>query len=244
MNLTIEKIYSKFHLLKAMVCKMNVNWHESEDFVQDFIIHLSKKDPIVINECWDDEEQKLRPFIWFCLRSYVVDEIRKRNAVKKVKPQYVGEFFDSHAGYEPHDMEREIKQELLLRKVVTALNAIDAYTSKVTRIKVGMGMSYREMSREMQISYISLWKTVKPAIEYVQEVLGEDYEDLKNQDYEWITFTREEKLLLEQGLQGGSEPSGQSGDEDRVAGDGTGEEENPEGQCLPADQEGMEQDQC
>lgn len=244
MNLTIEKIYSKFHLLKAMVCKMNVNWHESEDFVQDFIIHLSKKDPDVINECWDDEEQKLRPFIWFCLRSFVVDELRKRNAVRKIKPQYVGEFFDSVLDSSEHDMDRELKQELLLRKVVTALNAIDAYTSKVTRIKVGMGMSYRTMSKEMQISYISLWKTVKPAIEYIQDVLGEDYEDLKNQDYEWITFTQEEKLLLEQGIQGSGEPSGQPGDEDRVASDGAGKEENPEGQRVPADTEGMGQDQC
>lgn len=214
MNQTVLKIYSKFDALNSMVISMGVSSSESEDFVQDFILNLNERSEDLINECWDEESGKLRHYLWFVLRSYVYDTLRKRNAVKTLKTVPVADFFEKHSEYAQSDTDFERANDILLRKVTALLNGIDGYTSKVVRVKFATGMSYREMEREIDISYMSLWNTVKVAQDRVKELLGEDYEDLKNGDYSKIKFTPEDELLFKKGLQGSDTALGSTGDND------------------------------
>ena len=53
-------------------------------------------------------------------------------------------------------------------------------------------MSIRKIAEETNISWVSIFNTLKKCKEELKELFNEDYEDLNNEDYERITTKGQE----------------------------------------------------
>lgn len=124
-----------------------------------------------------------RGYVYFTLRSLFLQYCNAKNKVKKVRLDDE-EDFTQIADYS------EMDEQIGYHKVSTLIdNHIDKwrwYDKTLFKLYANSGMSIRKIAKETNISWVSIFNTLKKCKQEVKELFKEDWEDFKNNDYDRI----------------------------------------------------------
>ena len=124
-----------------------------------------------------------RGYVYFTLRSLFLQYCNAKNKVKKVRLDDE-EDFTQIADYS------EMDEQIGYHKVSTLIdNHIDKwrwYDKTLFKLYANSGMSIRKIAKETNISWVSIFNTLKKCKQEVKELFKEDWEDFKNNDYDKI----------------------------------------------------------
>jgi DNA-directed RNA polymerase specialized sigma24 family protein len=145
-----------------------------EDIVQDMYLRIYQYvEPSRI--ITDNEVNK--GFIWFTLRNLFLKDVTKYKC-------------EQLRGYEAQNEECTIEQketlEVLLNKIDECVNSFDWYDKMLYDIYYKSEQSQRDLAKATGISLSSLSNSLKTQKKTIKKLVGEDYQDYINQDYEWI----------------------------------------------------------
>jgi len=151
----------------------------AEDVVQEMYIRLNRyiEDPERI--MYKNQPNKL--FVWVTLRNMVRQDQKKKDYLI-----YTGEMVEYDIAEEDYDLDQAEGFERLIDKIWEVMEDQHWYDQKMFEIYHTTDMSMRDIEKETGISLFSIFDTLKKGKEYVQEKIGEDYEDFKNGEAERI----------------------------------------------------------
>ena len=109
-----------------------------------------------------------RGYVYFTLRSLFLQYCNAKNKVKKVR-------LDEQIGYH--------KVSTLIDKHIDKWRW---YDKTLFKLYANSGMSIRKIAKETNISWVSIFNTLKKCKQEVKELFKEDWEDFKNNDYDRI----------------------------------------------------------
>lgn len=152
----------------------------AEDLVQEMYIVLSK---------YANEEKIIkegivsRGYIFFTLRSLYYSLYNNKKKLPKVSIDDE-EIFHQIADYS------EMDEQIAFHKICTMIDNIAEewhwYDKKLFKLYRDTDLSIRKIAAETNISWVSIFNTLKNAKEEIKNKLEEDYIDYKNKDYDRI----------------------------------------------------------
>jgi len=147
---------------------------EPEDIVQDMYIKIHRYiDPAKIIQ--NNEVNK--GYIWFTLRTLFLNECTK----------YKPEKLDNIIIQQVEESEiQKVTFDVIIEKINTTVSKLNWYDEKLFNLYFKTDLSQRDIARETKISLSSISNSIKQYKALVKTEVGEDYEDYKNGDYEWI----------------------------------------------------------
>ena len=150
----------------------------AEDIVQESYIRLLKyasTDALIKN----GKVNKM--YMWVTLRN-CLNTHRTKNKFQSV------EFNENHLteSYSQEDGDRDLAFGRLEGLIDNEVDSWHWYDKMLFKIYRESGKSIRKLSAETGISVRSIWKTLKDCKDRIEENVGEDYIDYKNEDYELI----------------------------------------------------------
>jgi len=167
------------------------SWGEvefAEDIVQEMYLKLlqyTTADKII------KDGKANQSYIWFTLRTMFADFQKNKKRIEKVR---IGEDFDIED--ENTDYTYFEALENLLGKIQEEKDSWHWYDKMLFNLYMenkdashnrnGKGLSMRQLSKETNISLISIFQTIKNCKERMNDNVLEDYIDFLNSDYEWL----------------------------------------------------------
>jgi DNA-directed RNA polymerase specialized sigma24 family protein len=154
------------------------NYHE--DIVQEAYIALSKyatPEKIIKNG------KVSRGYMFFTLRSLYYQYYNKKKKIQKVSIDDDQTFLQ--LPYQDGMEEQQAFHRLCLL-VDEVSNNWNWYDKKMWKLYSQTDMSIRKLASETRISWVSIFNTLKNLKQDIRLKLQEDFEDLKNEDYERI----------------------------------------------------------
>jgi len=154
----------------------------AEDIVQEAYIKIMKyvrKEQIIK----DGEVRKA--YMYFVLRNMFLDFKKHKDNKNRVSAdvlEYVGEGISS----ELEEIEKADALNRVFDKVDTVLKSLHWYDKLLFELYRDSGKSMRQITKETGISTSSVFTTIKKVKTHINDELGEDYQDYKNEDYELI----------------------------------------------------------
>jgi DNA-directed RNA polymerase specialized sigma24 family protein len=166
-------IISKHHKEWVSIVK-SFGSDNPEDIVQDMYLRIYQYvEPSKIIT----DGQVNKGFIWFTLRNLFLKDVIK----------YKGEQLN---GYEAQEQEpiQEQKETLdkILDKIESCVNDFDWYDKMLFNIYYNSDKSQRDLAKQTSISLSSLSNSLKAQKKTIIKLVGEDYQDYMNKDYELI----------------------------------------------------------
>jgi DNA-directed RNA polymerase specialized sigma24 family protein len=152
----------------------------AEDIVQESYIILYKyaneekiiKDDIVS-----------RGYMFFTLRTTWLQYLNTKNKIQKVR-------LDDDENYiqieDYSEMDEQIGYNHLSLKINKHIEQWRWYDKTLFKLYSDTDMSIRKISKETNISWVSIFNTLKKCKNELKELFKEDYEDFKNEDYDKI----------------------------------------------------------
>jgi DNA-directed RNA polymerase specialized sigma24 family protein len=149
-----------------------------EDIVQEMYLTIYK---------YADERKIIknnivsRGYIFFTLRSIYFQYYNKKGMINKV-------YLDDY-NINPPDQTNMEEQEAfhkLCTKIDNYINDWHWYEKKLFEIYRDTDLSIRKIANKTNISWVSIFNTLKNSKTEIRKKFNEDYEDLKNEDYERI----------------------------------------------------------
>ena len=168
----------------GVVCQYHKEWIEivkvygvrdAEDIVQDMYLKLhkyAKPERIIRNG------KLSKGYVYFTLKSIIAKHFQD----KKIKSVEDFEFVDIEDG----EIERKETLEVLNEKMDNEMSTWRWYDRKLFEIYRDTEQSYRELAKDTNISWVSIYNTIKNCKAKLKKAVGEDYEDYLNEDYERI----------------------------------------------------------
>jgi RNA polymerase sigma factor (sigma-70 family) len=185
----------------------------AEDFVQEVYIRLAERvdEEKMFYQSGEKKGEVNKSYVYFALRSLWVDykrKHRKYTAIKKktrmqitsienlvkYKHDKVLADVENKSAYNPlsdvrsnDDLQMiEKKYEIILDKVNTEIKSWHWYDQLLFVHYVQSGKSIRTLAKETKISRDSIFQTLKNCKKKIINVVGEDWQDFKNKDFELI----------------------------------------------------------
>ena len=157
----------------------------AEDLVQQMYITLYKY----------ASEQKIiengvvsRGYCFFTLRSVFLQYINAKKKIEKVR-------IDDEENYTqiPDDtnLDEEVGYDKFTQLIDDHIENWRWYDKTLFKLYRDTDMSIRKIAEETNISWVSIFNTLKKCKEELKELFDEDFEDLINKDYERITTKRQ-----------------------------------------------------
>lgn len=152
----------------------------AEDIVQESYIILYKyanekkiiKDDIVS-----------RGYMFFTLRTTWLQYLNTKNKIQKVR-------LDDDENYiqiqDYSEMDEQIGYNHLSLKINKHIEQWRWYDKTLFKLYSDTDMSIRKIAKETNISWVSIFNTLKKCKNELKELFKEDYEDFKNEDYDKI----------------------------------------------------------
>lgn len=150
----------------------------AEDIVQEMYLKMSKLENI---ERFYINDKLNKNFVWTVLRNMTCDYQKMKQKYQKVSINEIIQLKD-----ESQPIERIQAKKNIETKILKEMSKWHWYDKLMFELYRTSGLSTRQIEKETGISFKSVWKTIKTCKERLKENVGEDYEDLKNQDYELI----------------------------------------------------------
>ena len=121
-----------------------------------------------------------RGYMFFTLRSTWLQFINAKNKIKKVE-------LDNEEVYtqiaDHSEMDEQIGYDDLRSKIDQHIENWRWYDRTLFKLYRDTDMSIRKIAEETNISWVSIFNTLKKCKEELKEIFKEDYEDYLNQDY-------------------------------------------------------------
>ena len=146
-----------------------------EDVVQEMYLKVDRLD--LYNRFIENGEVH-KPYVWFMLRTLYLDSIKT-----KLKTVSLGTGFDVE---NESDMTFEQAYGDFLNLLDKEINQWYWYDKKLFELYKDTEFSLRDIEDETKISLTSIFSTIKRCKQKVKDALQEDWEDLKNNDYELL----------------------------------------------------------
>ena len=152
----------------------------AEDIVQEAYMVLYK---------YTDEESIVhngrvnQGYMFYTLRSvfYQYHKIKKRIQVTSIDDEeYTSQIPDNI------EMDEEIAYGSFLQLVDKSMEDFNWYDRKLWKLYSQTDMSIRKIAAETNISWVSIFNSLKNIKQILKNKLAEDYEDFKNEDYELL----------------------------------------------------------
>lgn len=152
----------------------------AEDIVQETYIVLSKyanekkviKDGVVS-----------RGYLYFTLRTTYYLYLKSKKRIQKVS-------LDDEEQYIQISDDTQMDEQVAFHKLCTMIDDITDdwhwYDKKLFKLYRDTDLSIRKLAEETNISWVSIFNTLKNAKQEIKDKLKEDFEDYKNEDYERI----------------------------------------------------------
>lgn len=150
----------------------------AEDIVQEMYIRLHKY------TTWDKivkDGEVNKGFVWFVLRNIYVDFCKQKSRIEKVDLNEA--IYINEDAIDVNLIKAKNRIELKIEKEINSWHWYDSMLFKLYR---DSGKSMRELEAETKISLTSIFHTIKSCKERIKDAIGEDYEDLQNNDLELI----------------------------------------------------------
>ena len=151
----------------------------AEDMVQEMYLVLYK---------YSSEEKIIkegvvsRGYVFFTLRTVYFSYYNAKRKVNKVR-------LDDEENYTQIEYTSEMDEQIGYNDFVTLIDQhIENwrwYDKTLFKLYRDTDMSIRKIAEETNISWVSIFNTLKKCKQELKEVFNEDYIDLKNEDYEW-----------------------------------------------------------
>lgn len=152
----------------------------AEDLVQEMYIVLSK---------YTNEEKIIkngvvsRGYIYFTLRSLYYSLYNNKKKLPKVSIDDEESFFQLE---DSNNLEEQIAFHKICKMIDDLSNDWHWYDRKLFHLYRDTDKSIRKIADETNISWVSIFNTLKNLKQEVRERLAEDYLDYKNKDYDRI----------------------------------------------------------
>jgi DNA-directed RNA polymerase specialized sigma24 family protein len=146
-----------------------------EDVVQEMYL---KVDRLNLYDRFIENGEVHKPYVWFMLRTLYLDSIKT-----KLKTVSLGDGFDVE---NVTDMTFEQAYGDFLNLLDKEINQWYWYDKKLFELYKDTEFSLRDIEDETKISLTSIFSTIKRCKQKVKDALQEDWEDLKNNDYELL----------------------------------------------------------
>jgi len=116
-----------------------------------------------------------------------IKEVKKQSSYKDTSSSSY-EYDENHftESYSQEDGDRDLAFGRLEGLIDNEVDSWHWYDKMLFKIYRESGKSIRKLSAETGISVRSIWKTLKDCKDRIEENVGEDYIDYKNEDYELI----------------------------------------------------------
>jgi len=151
----------------------------AEDVVQEMYIVIYK---YASEEKIIKEGIVSRGYIFFTLRSIYFSYYNAKRKVNKVR-------LDDQENFTQIPDTSEMDEQVGYNEFVTLIdNHIDNwrwYDKTLFNLYRNTDMSIRKIAQETNISWVSIFNTLKKCKQELKEIFKEDYIDYKNKDYEW-----------------------------------------------------------
>lgn len=178
MNSSWLRYVSKYHSEWVKIVNSFGEHLYAEDIVQEMYLKVyrySSQEKIV------KDEEVNKGFIWFTLRSIYVDYCKQKNRIEKIRLTDEIQPKD-----ESTDHKLELSKSIIERKITEEINSWHWYDTMLFKLYKDSGMSMRDISAKTKISLTSIFHTIKHCKQRLIDNVGEDWQDLINQDYERI----------------------------------------------------------
>ena len=184
----ISKIYKYHKEWVAMVKSLGGGMY-SEDIVSEAYIKLDK---------YNCEHKIIRKgkiskgYMYFVLRSIFINYIKAKNKIRTVQ---IEKFYRDSDFMEIKDLEKftttdtiteEIAFGRLCNKMDIEVDNWHWYDKKIYELYRDSDLTIRAMAKETNISTTNIFYTLKKGKQIMHDKFAEDYEDLKNGDYDLI----------------------------------------------------------
>ena len=150
----------------------------AEDIVQEMYLRLHKY------TTWDKivkDGEVNKGFVWFVLRNIYVDYCKQKSRIDKCDLKEAIYIYD-----DTDEKKTNIAKNIIDLKVEKEIESWHWYDTMLFKLYRDSGKSMRELEAETKISLTSIFHTIKSCKERIKNAVGEDYEDLQNNDLELI----------------------------------------------------------
>ena len=130
-----------------------------------------------------------RGYMFFTLRTTWLQFINAKSKIQKVEIDDE-ENYTQIADYS--EMDAEIGYDKFRTLIDEHIDSWRWYDKTLFKIYRDTDMSIRKIAEETNISWVSIFNTLKKCKEELKELFNEDFEDLNNEDYERITTKGQE----------------------------------------------------
>ena len=171
-------IVAKEHKFFVSVVQSFGEYNYAEDIVQEMYLRIHKytsADKIIKNG------EVNKGFIWFVLRNIYVDYCKQRSKIEKTDLNEAIYIFDESDERQINEAKNTIEQQ-----IETEIQSWHPYDSILFKLYRDSGKSMRELEAGTKISLTSIFHTIKHCKQRIKNAVGEDYQDLLNNDLERI----------------------------------------------------------
>tara|TARA_R100001443_G_scaffold12761_1_gene22489 strand:+ start:89 stop:589 length:501 start_codon:yes stop_codon:yes gene_type:complete len=162
----LEKIAKHHKTWVRQVISFGCKPSEAEDVVQNMYLKVNTLINSGLDITFDDDINKF--YIYRTLKSLFYDTCRKEAKIQKVNIEYLEKYIKEEEEYKEKDVPKKIKE---YNKLLDQLYWYDRKVWELTREK-----SIAEVSKLTNISYYSLYNTVKGVKKLIKEKIEWDLE--------------------------------------------------------------------
>ena len=149
-----------------------------EDIVQEMYLRYNKygnDEKVIVNG------KVNKSFIWVMLRNVYFDKLKqdKKNATISLDSCFNLKFEESNI--------EQIKAETIIsNKIDESIKNIHFFDAGLIKLYFEKDMSMRDIAKETGIGLTTIFLSINKTKDFIKKEIGEDYEDLINNDLEWL----------------------------------------------------------
>lgn len=185
-NRNIVEILGRSHNKWVNVIKkLSPRFQYAEDIVQEFYIQMLR---YASDKMIREDGSLNEAYAYVILRNvfYKSRQVENQKGIKYT------ELEEKHYNKEDLVDEEQEAYDAICQKVEEVINTWPWYEKELFDIYFTSGMSFRQMGKEIGISWISIYNTIKELKKRLKDAIGEDYEDYINGEYKLIELQDEE----------------------------------------------------
>jgi len=182
----VEKLYRLHNKWVSVIRKLDSNYKTPEDVVSDFYEQMLYY--ATPNMLKDDGEIN-EGYAYISLRNTFFKTLKNEDKLPTVSLE------EKHLNIAEDEQDEEKQAYQRICKLVEdETSNWDWHEQQLFDMYFTSGMSLRQMGEELGASWTSIYYVLKHSKEKIKEVLGEDYSDFLNGDYDLITGGEDEEM--------------------------------------------------